>query len=85
MKRRLILALSAGVLTASIVPGAVSAGAPIGGCPAGAEWQLVLPVHQPQAADKNGDGWLCRLDLNSGMGGVLGLGFTFFDNVVQER
>ena len=85
MKRRLILALSAGVLTASIVPGAVSAGAPIGGCPAGAEWQLVFPVHQPQAADKNGDGWLCRLDLKSGMGGVLGLGFTFFDNVVQER
>ena len=85
MKRRLIVALAAGALAAAMVPGAVSAGAPIGGCPAGAEWRLVFPVHQPQAADKNGDGWLCRLDLNSGMGGVLGGGFTFFDNVVRER
>jgi len=37
----------------AIVPAAVSAGDPIGGCPAGwgADWFLVYPIHQPQAAD----------------------------------
>lgn len=83
MKRRLVLSLAAGALAAAILPAAASASAPIGGCPTGAEWQLILPLHQPQAADKNGDGYLCRLDLNSGLGGVFGLGFTFFDNVVK--
>jgi hypothetical protein len=83
MKRRLVLALAAGALAAAMLPAAASAGAPIGGCPTGAEWQLIYPIHQPQAADLNGDGWLCRLDLPSGQGGVLAGGFTFFDNVVQ--
>jgi hypothetical protein len=83
MKRRLILSLAASALAATMLPAAASAGAPIGGCPTGAEWQLIYPIHQPQAADMNGDGWLCRLDLNAGQGGPFGLGFTFFDNVVQ--
>ena len=79
MTRRLTLALAAGALVAAIVPGPVSAGAPVGGCPTGdgADWFLILPQHQPQAADKNGDGWLCRRDLNNGF-------FTFHDNVVRE-
>ncbi len=71
------------VLAAS--PGAASAGPPIGGCPTGSSWRLIFPQHQPQAADLNGDGWLCRMDLPSGTGGPFGLGFTFFDNVVPER
>jgi hypothetical protein len=79
MKRRLTHALAAGALVAAMVPGAASAGPPIGGCPTGAWWRLILPVHQPQPADHNGDGWLCRLDLGGGFG------FTFFDNVVRER
>ena len=78
MKRRLILAVAAGALAAVMVPGAVSAGAPIGGCPAGGHWQLVLPQHQPQAADKNGDGWLCRADF------FVGPGLLAIDNVVQQ-
>jgi hypothetical protein len=83
MRRRLVLALASGALAAAMVPAAALAGAPVGGCPTGADWHLIYPIHQPQAADQNGDGWLCRLDLPSGQGGVFGLGFTFFDNVVQ--
>ena len=83
MKRRVILALAAGALAVPIAPGAASAGAPIGGCPTGADWQLVYPVHQPSPADKNGDGYVCRLDLLPEVGGVLGIGFTRMDNVVQ--
>jgi hypothetical protein len=60
-----------------MLPSAASAGAPVGGCPTGAAWYLVLPIHQPQAADKNGDRYLCRLDLAPGF-------FTFHDNVVRE-
>ena len=78
MQRRLILTLATGALMAALVPVAASAGGPIGGCPEGAWWRPILPVHQPQAADHNGDGWLCRLDLPNGT-------FTFHDNVVQER
>ena len=85
MKRRVTLALAAGALVAVTVPGAASAEPPIGGCPTGAWWTRILPIHQPQPMDHNGDGWLCRLDLPSGRGGVLGGGFTFFDNVVPER
>jgi len=79
VKRRLTLALAAGALVAAMVPATASAGAPVGGCPTGdgADWFLVLPIHQPQAADKNGDQWLCRRDLNPGF-------FTFHDNVVRE-
>ena len=85
MKRRLTLALAAGALAAAIAPGAASAGAPIGGCPAGAGWHLIYPMHQPQAADRNGDGWLCTYDFPADMGGIFGLGFTFFDNVIPLR
>ena len=77
MKRRLTFALAAGALAAAMVPGGVSAGAPIGGCP-GPKWQLVYPMHQPQAADKNGDGWLCRANF------WVGPGILAIDNVVQE-
>jgi hypothetical protein len=85
MKRRLILSVAAGALVAASVPAAASAGAAIGGCPTGADWQLVYPIHQPQAADKNGDGWLCRLLLNAPapQGGRIGGDFTFFDNDVR--
>jgi hypothetical protein len=84
MKRRFGLALVAGALAMVMVPGAVSAGDPIGGCPAGwgAGWSLILPIHQPQAADHNADGWLCTRDLVSDMGGPFGGGFTFRDNVL---
>lgn len=84
MKRRLTLALAAGALAAAMLPAAASAGAPVGGCPTGADWQLVYPTHQPQAADKNGDGWLCRLllDASAPQGGRIGGGFTFRDNNV---
>ena len=78
MKRRLILAVAAGALAAAMIPGAVSAGAPVGGCPAGGHWQLVFPQHQPQPADKNGDGWLCRADF------FVGPGLLAIDNVVQK-
>jgi hypothetical protein len=37
---------------------------------------MILPIHQPQAADHNGDGWLCRMDLRDGS-------FTFHDNTVR--
>jgi len=84
MKRRLVLALAACALIAATTATSVTAGSPVGGCPSGAEWQLIYPIHQPQAMDHNGDGWLCRLDLSSGQGGVFGLGFTFFDNVVES-
>ena len=77
MKRRLTLTLAAAALTAALVPASASAGAPVGGCPAGAWWRLILPVHQPQAADHNGDTFLCRLDLPNGS-------FTFRDNTVRE-
>ena len=83
MKRRLTQAMVAAAL-APTLPGAASAGAPVGGCPTGAEWHLIYPQHQPQAADHNGDGWLCTLNLNAEQGGVFGRGFTFFDNVVRE-
>jgi hypothetical protein len=76
MKRRLTLALAAGALVAAMVPATASAGAPVGGCPTGAWWRIILPIHQPQAADQNGDQLLCRLDLPSGS-------FTFHDNVVR--
>lgn len=82
MRRRFALALAAGALVAATLPGVAAAGDPVGGCPPGADWVLVLPIHQPQAMDHNGDGWLCRLNLPSGRGGVLAGGFTFFDDVV---
>jgi hypothetical protein len=85
MKRRLALALAAGALATAMVPGAASAGDPIGECPAGwgAGWFLILPIHQPQTADHNGDGWLCRRDLSSDNSGPFGGGFTFRDNVLE--
>jgi hypothetical protein len=52
---------------------------------AGRRWRLIYPIHQPQALDLNGDGWLCKLDLPSGIGGSLNGGFTFFDSVVKPR
>ena len=76
MTGRVGSALAAGALLATVIPGSAAAGPPVGGCPAGGGWYLILPIHQPQAADHNGDAWLCRLDLRSG-------GFTFFDNVVR--
>ena len=79
MHRRLTLALAGSVVAATMIPGAVSAGAPIGGCPKDASWVLVLPSHQPQPADKNGDGWLCRADF------WVGPGLLAIDNVVQKR
>ena len=85
MKRQLILALASSALATGVLAGSASAGAPVGGCPSGADWYLILPVHQPQPADKNGDGWLCRRDLNADLGGAFGGGFTFFDNVVREQ
>ena len=78
MKRRLILVLAAGALAAVMAPGAVSAGAPSGECP-GPNWILVTPQHQPQAADKNGDGKLCLADF------WVGPGILAIDNVVKER
>lgn len=77
MQRRLTLALAAGAVAATMIPGAVAAGAPIGGCP-NTNWVLVLPAHQPQPADKNGDGWLCRADF------WVGPGLLAIDNVVQN-
>jgi hypothetical protein len=79
MKRRLTLVLAAGALVAAMVPGTASAGAPIGGCPSGGQWQLILPQHQPQPEDRNGDGWLCRADF------FVGPGFLAIDNVVADR
>ena len=76
MKRRLTLSLATGALVAAMVPGAASAAPPVGGCPTGAWWRLVQPIHVPHPADHNGDGWLCRLDLPDG-------GFTGHDNVVR--
>jgi hypothetical protein len=78
MKQRLTRALAAAAIVAAVMPGAASAGAPIGGCPAGGAWQLVFPQHQPQAADQNGDGWLCRA------GFFVGPGLLAIDNVVRE-
>ena len=78
MKRRLTLAMTTGALVAAMVPGTASAAAPVGGCPTGAWWRIVQPIHLPQPADHNGDGLLCRLDLPNGS-------FTFHDNVVRER
>jgi hypothetical protein len=77
IKRRLTLALATGALLVAMVPGTASAGPPVGGCPTGGHWELVLPRHQPQEADKNGDGWLCRADFFAGPG------LLAIDNVVQ--
>jgi hypothetical protein len=52
------------------------AAAPVGGCPTEARWRLIQRIHNPNPADLNGDGWLCRLDLPSG-------GLTGHDNVVR--
>ena len=79
MRRILSLAAAAALLSSLVFAGAVAAGPPIGGCPTGTSWELILPQHQPQAADLNGDGWLCRLFV-----GIDG-GFTFHDNVVRKR
>ena len=76
MRRPLTLAMTTGALVAAMMPGSASAAAPVGGCPTG-DWRIVLPIHQPQAMDHNGDTLLCRLDLNNGS-------FTFHDNVVPE-
>ena len=78
MTRRLPRALAAGALISALVPGAASAGPPIGGCPTGGSWELRYPQHQPQPADLNGDGWVCRFLLPGG-------GFILIvDNVVPE-
>jgi hypothetical protein len=75
--RKIMSVAAASVLLSTVmVSGTVAAGPPIGGCPTGSWWRLILPIHQPQAADHNGDAWLCRLDLPSGS-------FTFHDNVVR--
>lgn len=83
MKRRLTLALAAGALVVAMVPGAALAshgeGAPVGACPPGAAWSLVDPMHQPQAADHNRDGWLCRA------GFFVGPGFLAVDNSIPLR
>ena len=84
MIRRLMLSIAATSLAAAMLPALAVAGDPVGGCPTGADWFLVLPIHQPQAMDHNGDGWLCRLNLPSGQGGVLAGGFTFHDNDVPD-
>jgi hypothetical protein len=72
--RRLIIALAMAALVAAMAPGVASGSPPIGGCPTGdgAGWYLVLPIHQPQAADHNGDQYLCKRDLSNGT-------FTFRD------
>ena len=77
MRQMIRRVMGAAVLSSLVLAGNVAAGAPSGDCPAG-DWRLILPIHQPQAADHNGDGWLCRLDLRNGT-------FTFHDNVVRER
>ena len=77
--RRILLLAAAALLSVLWFAGPVAAGPPVGGCPTGTSWEPVFPQHQPQAADLNGDGWLCRLFV--GPDGQ----FTFFDNVVRER
>ena len=42
---------------AATVPGIASAGSSDRRCPAGG-WRIVLPIHQPQAMDHNGDSLL---------------------------
>jgi hypothetical protein len=40
-------------------------------------------IHQPRAADDNGDGWLSRRDLSSDTSGAFGLGAMFRRNVPE--
>lgn len=77
MKQRLSLFLVAGALVAAMAPGVALAGPPVGGCPAGAQWQLVFPQHQPQPEDRNGDGWLCLARF------FVGPGLLPIDNVIR--
>ena len=79
MRRIVSLAAAAALLSSLVFAAAVAAGPPRGECPTGTSWELIEPRHQPQAADLNGDGQLCRLFI--GPDGS----FTFFDNVVRER
>lgn len=76
MHRKLSAAAAAAMLATMVFAGSVTAGPPVGGCPPGAWWRLIQPIHNPNPADLNGDGWLCRLDLPNG-------GFTGHDNVVR--
>lgn len=84
MRKRLTLALVAGALAATMLPGAASAAPPAnvrehlpdGGCPTG--WVPGQPRHGSQALDWNGDTWLCMLVVPGG-------GFVFVDNVVQHN
>ena len=79
MRRIGTLAAASALLLTVLSAGGAAAGDPVAGCPTGAPWRLILPVHQPQAADHNGDEWLCRLDLPNGKG------FTFHDNTVRNH
>lgn len=80
--KRPLLAVSLALMTLLVFGQAASAahgaGDPIGGCPRGGAWVLVDPIHQPQAADHNGDGWLCRANF------FVGPGFLGIDNVVGQ-
>ncbi len=94
MRKRLGVALIAGVLMTLLMPGVASAGPPngppagaagppIGGCPTGAGWGLVQPSgpdHLSAAYDFNGDGSVCRFWLPAFDGSTL---ITFMDNVVR--
>lgn len=78
MRRILSLAAAAALTATMLIAGTVAAAGPVGGCPSGGSWRLVFPIHQPQAADHNGDGWLCRADF------WVGPGLLAIDNVIRE-
>ena len=75
MKQRMMLALAAGALMVTMLPGAASSDDPVGGCPkgtfnvphpAGGGWTLmpvtsVIPgADRGNYKDRNGDGWICQ-------------------------
>lgn len=76
MRKRVSLAAATALLSTLAIAGAVSAGPPAAGCPSGSTWELFRPIHQPQAADHNGDGLICRRVLDNGS-------LVWFDNVVR--
>ena len=76
MRRRVSLAAAAALLLTFAVAGVVSAEPPTAGCPSASTWELFRPIHQPQAADHNGDGLICRRILDNDF-------LVWFDNVVR--